>query len=311
MTRPTPLDGGLNDDFEVLRKRWLSRYMTVQSKTDTKTRTALIQAAEDAYKELNALTSKSTFSAAVRSAQLRLSMKIVKEVLNDFFKTELKIITEGHKQSARAAVIAFGETDRNLLQRAFQVSANPISADGFIQGQAIQAEISVANLVSRLETSHQPLSSRVYRTRRLANTWVQREINSAIVRNAGAKEIAKIVRKSIRPNTPGGVSYAALRLGRTELNNAFHATSVALAQDRPWVESMRWHLSQTHESNQTQSGVREICERYADQTFEVNSVPKKPHPQCRCFVTPKVESLAVFTAHLTAGVYNDWIRDAA
>lgn len=303
MTRPIPLD---SDDFDTLRKRWLNRYLAVQAKHDTKTRTALIRAALDAETEISALAQKSTFSSGVRSAQLRIVMQIVKEILNDFFKTDLKLITAGSKQSARAAVTAFGETDKALLRQAF--SASGISPESFIQGQFIQAELSVANLVSRLEKSNQPLSARVYRTRRLANTWVQREVNSAIVRNASAKEIAIRVRKSIRPNTSGGVSYAALRLGRTELNNAFHATSVALAQDRPWVEGMVWHTSQTHETTQ---GIVEICDRYADQLFEVNNVPKKPHPQCRCFVTPQVEPLEVFTRNLTAGTYNDWIRDAA
>lgn len=303
MTRPIGLD---SDDFDTLRKRWLNRYLIVQAKHDTKTRTALIHAALDAETEISALAQKSTFSSGVRSAQLRIVMQIVKEVLNDFFKTDLKLITTGSKQSARAAVTAFGETDKALLRQAF--SASGISPESFIQGQFIQAELSVANLVSRLEKSNQPLSARVYRTRRLANTWVQREVNSAITRNASAKEIAIRVRKFIRPNTSGGVSYAALRLGRTELNNAFHATSVALAQDRPWVEGMVWHTSQTHETTQ---GIVEICDRYADQLFEVNNVPKKPHPQCRCFVTPQVEPLEVFTRNLTAGTYNDWIRDAA
>lgn len=306
MARPIPLD---TDDFDTLRKRWLQRYLTVQAKHDIKTRTALIQAATDAYDQIQELANKPNFSNGVRSAQLRLVMLILNEVLNDFWKKQIVQISEGHKQSAKAAVGAFSETDRDFLQRAFRQSVSSKSdTESFIRGQQIQAELSVAHLVSRLEKSAQPLSSRVYRTKRMANTWVQREINSAIVRNASAQEIAKRIRKSIRPNTPGGVSYAAIRLGRTELNNAFHATSVALAQDRPWVEGMVWHTSATHE---TDEGIVEICDRYADQLFEVNNVPKKPHPQCRCFVTPQVEPLDIFTRNLTAGYYNDWIANAA
>lgn len=293
----------LTDDFEVLRKRWLLRYLTVQSRADTKLRTALIQAAEDAYKELISLTSKKSWSASVRSAQLRLVMTTVKEIHDELFKKELKIITEGHKQSAVAATYAFSETDRDYLEQAFGASGDVSS---FINGQKIQAQISVAHLVSRLEKSAQPLSSRVYRSKRLANNWVQREINSAIIKGSSAKELAMRVRKSIRPNTSGGVSYAAMRLSRTELNNAFHATSVALAQDRPWVHGMQWHLSGTHDAE-----INCVCEQYSNQIFEVNNVPKKPHPQCRCFVTPQVETLAVFAQHLTAGTYNDWIRNAA
>lgn len=302
MARPIPLD---TDDYDELRKRWLSRYLTIQSRADTRTRSALVVAAQNAEIEIAALETKQNFSSKVRQAQLRLVMGIIKEVLNDFFKKELTLITTGSKESAKAAVTAFSETDRDYLEQAFG-SSGDISS--FIRGQEIQAQISVANLVSRLEKSAQPLSVRVYRTKRLANNWVQREVNSAIARNASAKEIAQKVRKSIRPNVSGGVSYAALRLGRTELNNAFHATSVALAQDRPWVEGMVWHTSRTHE---TSEGLVEICERYKEQLFEVNSVPPKPHPQCRCFVTPQVEPLDVFTQNLTAGAYNDWIRDAA
>jgi hypothetical protein len=282
----------------------------IQSRHDTKVRTALIQAAQDAAQEVSALSTNSTFSSGVRTAQLRLVMKIVNEVLNDLFKKQIPLITAGSKESARAAVTAFSETDRDFLSRAFAESAKNSrgNVEGFIQSQYVQAELSVANLVSRLEKSNQPLSTRVYRTRRMANTWVQREINSGIVRGASAKEIAEKVRRSIRPNTPGGVSYAALRLGRTELNNAFHATSVALAQDRPWVQGMVWHTSQTHE---IEDGVIEICDRYKEQLFDVDNVPPKPHPQCRCFVTPQVESLDVFTRNLTAGYYNDWISNAA
>lgn len=269
MARPIPLD---TDDYDELRKRWLSRYLTIQSRADTRTRSALVVAAQNAEIEIAALETKQNFSSRVRQAQLRLVMGIIKEVLNDFFKKELTLITTGSKESAKAAVTAFSETDRDYLEQAFG-SSGDISS--FIRGQEIQAQISVANLVSRLEKSAQPLSVRVYRTKRLANNWVQREVNSAIARNASAKEIAQKVRKSIRPNVSGGVSYAALRLGRTELNNAFHATSVALAQDRPWVEGMVWHTSRTHE---TSEGLVEICERYKEQLFEVNSVPPKPHP---------------------------------
>lgn len=305
MPSPYPLD---SDDFDTLRKRWLQRYLTIQAKHDVKVRTALLQSSQDASDQISSLANSPTFSNGVRTAQLRIIMKIVSEVLNDLFKKQIPLITAGSKQAARAAVTAFGETDRDFLRQAFNSSAGKANVNDFIQGQYIQAELSVMHLISRIEKSSHPLSTRVYRTRRLANTWVQREVNSAIVRGESAAYIAKRVRSSIRPNVPGGVSYAALRLGRTELNNAFHATSVALAQDRPWVEGMVWHLSQTHERTE---GTKEICERYSEELFQVDNVPAKPHPQCRCFVTPKVEPLDVFVRNLTAGTYRDWIADAA
>lgn len=301
----------ISDSYDVLRKRWLNRYLKVERSSDVKLRTALIQTAEDASTELAKLSSNQTFSAGVKSAQLRLSVAIVKEVLDDLYKKELKIITQGQKDSANVAVTAFSETDRNLLSRAFADSGTNTTVDSFISGQRYQAAISVAHLASRIHKSDQPLSIRVYKTRRLANLWVKNQLNSAIARGSSAKELSMVVRRSIRPNTPGGVAYASMRLARTEINNAFHATSVALAQDRPWVESMAWNLSKVHEIGDDDTKI-EICERYARQkSFEVNNVPKKPHPNCRCFVTPEVETLEVFVRHLTAGQYKDWIDNAA
>lgn len=301
----SPSDGNNQDDFDVLRKRWLSRYMKVQSQTDTRVRTILVEAAEDANEQVIALEKNSTFSAGVRTAQLRLVMSIIKDILNDLFDGITPVLREGQKKEAVAAVDGLTETDRDYLVKVF---ANTGAVRGFIDSQKIQAQIQVVNAINRMTKSDIPLSRRVYRTESLAKRWVQRDVTLEIAKGSSAKQIAKIVRKHILPNTPGGVSYAALRLGRTELNNAFHATAVSLAEDRPWIKGMSWHLSSRHEFDPKNP---EICEVYSKQIFDVNKVPKKPHPQCRCFVAPVLESMDSFTANLTAGRYRDWIEHAA
>lgn len=300
------------ENYQELRTRWLGRYLSVQSKTDTKFRSALIDAAEQAYSQVIALEKKTIFSAGVKAAQLRLVMQQVQSVHNELFKKFIPLVGEGQKQSASAAVTAFSETDIDYLRAAFNASqGSGASVNDFIEGQRKQAMLGVVHTLSRIYESDQPLSTRVYRTKNLANNWVKNQVNSAILRNASAKEIAMAVRKSIRPDTPGGVSYAALRLGRTELNNAFHATSIALAQDRPWVIGMEWNLSKVHEFS-SDSVTPEVCEVYAAREFTVDNVPKKPHPLCRCFTTPKTEPMTSFVAHLTAGTYRDWMeRNAA
>lgn len=299
MTSPDP-------NFEELKKTWLNRYLRVQSKVDANLRTVLLQAAEDAYSQTFSLASSDKFSASVKSAQLRILIREIGKILNDLFQKELILIKEGQRLSASAAVDAFAETDREFLEAIF---ANSGDVRAFIEAQRLQAIGGVNNAISRITKSDQPLSSRVYRARSLANRWVANEVNKGILKNDGAKEIATAVRRHIRPNIPGGVSYAAMRLGRTEVNNAFHATSVLLAEDRPWVEGMLWNLSKTHEPDP--SGKVEICERYSGQDFAIATVPAKPHPQCRCFVTPQLESYEVFLNHLTAGQYRDWINNAA
>lgn len=303
MTRPIPNDN--TEDFETLRKRWLSRYMKIQSQTDTRIRTILVDTAEDANDQVSALKNNSTFSAGVRTAQLRLVMSTIKGILDDLFDGITPVIRDGQKSEAQAAVDALSETDRDYLQAAFDSTG---AVNDFIDSQKLQAKIQVINAVNRLTKSEMPLSKRVYRTKSLAKTWVQKDVTIGIAKGSSAQEIAKIVRKHIRPNTPGGVSYAALRLGRTELNNAFHATAIELSQDRPWIEGMQWYLSAVH---QIDPGNVEICETYAGQIFQVNNVPRKPHPQCRCFVAPVLEPPDVFIRNLTAGQYRDWINNAA
>jgi len=303
MTSPTPFNN--QENFDVLRKRWLSRYMKIQTQTDTRIRTILVGIAEGANEQVIALEKSSTFSAGVRTAQLRLVMQTVKEVLNDLFDGITPVIRDGQKAEALAAVDGLTETDRDYLDKVF---ANTGSVRDFIDSQKLQAQIQVANAINRVTKSDIPLSKRVYRTQALAKRWVQRDVTIEIAKGSSAKEIAKVVRKHIRPNTPGGVSYAALRLGRTELNNAFHATAISLSQDRPWITGMSWHLSERHEIDPAHV---EICEKYSAQIFDVDNVPSKPHPQCRCFVAPVVEPIDVFARNLTAGQYRDWISNAA
>lgn len=292
------------DDYEQARKQWLNRYLKVQTIADKDLRVVLIQAAEDAYKQLISLSSKKTFSASVRSAQLRLMVETIRKILDELFEEEAEIIKVGHEQAAIAAVTAFSKTDRDFLARAF--SESDTNVDSYISVQKHFATVNVGHAIANVTGEDRPLSSRVYRTKALANRWVKQRVTSGITRGLSVKEIALDVRKFIKPNVSGGVSYAAMRLGRTEVNNAFHATSIALAQDRPWVEGMRWRLSKTHDFEE-----RCKCNSYADQIFSVENVPSKPHPQCRCFVTPEVEAFDVFMRHLTAGQYRSWIRDAA
>jgi hypothetical protein len=303
LTTALPFDN--TESIATLRKRWWDRYFAVQSKTDTKLRTALIAASSDAQDRINALGENSTFSAGVRTAQIRLAMNEVKIVLKDLFGQEQKIIKDGQGDEAQAAIDGLTDTDRDFLVAAFRdKGANAIP--GYIASQKHSAVLGVAHAISSVTKSNYSLSSNVYRSQTLANNWVKRDVTSGILRGDSAKQIAATVRKHILPNTPGGVSYAAMRLARSELNNAFHATAITASQDRPWVTGMRWYVSSIHVDDP-----KEICTQLKGQLFPVSSVPPKPHPQCRCFVAPEIESLDVFTRHLTAGQYRDWMTKNA
>lgn len=298
------------DNPDELRNRWLNGYLNQQAKFDTRLRTVLIESAEDAYDQVYALQKNLAFSSGVRTAKTRLSIGVVQKVLKDLFDETIPLITDGQKQMAGKSSDALLATDRKYLEAVFKESSQStkVTLDSFIQGQKNEAVLGVANTVQRITNTEQSLSARVYRTRALSNKWVSKQINLVMVRGGSAKEIAMAVRSSIRPNTPGGVSYAALRLGRTELNNAFHGTAINMAEKRPWIKGMEWHLSDTHVIDPKRP---DLCEAYHGQIFEIDKTPGKPHPQCRCWIAPSVEPFQIFLNNLTAGQYTDWIDNAA
>jgi hypothetical protein len=132
-------------------------------------------------------------------------------------------------------------------------------------------------------------SQRVFRTRALTQGWIDRTVNRSVLLGESWRELAARVRPLISPDTAGGVSYAAKRLARTELNNAFHESARVVSENNPYTVGMQWHLSRSHVA---QGGV-EVCELIArghsagakNGVYHHGAVPDKPHPQCRCYVT--------------------------
>jgi hypothetical protein len=109
----------------------------------------------------------------------------------------------------------------------------------------------------------------------------------------------------VSPTTPGGESYAAMRLARTEINNAFHERQLAGA-NRPGVTGVQWNLSGSHR-------VPDQCNLFAQRdshnkgpgVFPVGKVPDKPHPQCFCFLTYVTMKPAEFKRALEQGDFDD------
>lgn len=164
--------------------------------------------------------------------------------------------------------------------------------------------------VARVENGH-TLSDRVYRQRALSRGYVDRAINNALLLGKSPKELADDVRKFISPSAPGGASYAAMRLGRTEVVNAYHHSANKRYQETPWVERVLWVLSGSHPRP-------DECNEYADSVhfrggqageFKPIDVPAKPHPNCLCYTTPVGMSLDKFANNFNAGKYDNYINE--
>ena len=288
------------ESYQTLRQRWLAKYLLVEDKATSAIRGILFDASQDAFKQISALEGKDGIGAATRISQLGSFMRIVRDIDASVFKDIGPVLRDGQQDSAEAAIDAIEEHERNIARRLFPTVAE---RDDFYASQRNSAALGVAHAIKQYLGASEPLSRRIYKSRSLSNGYVERIVRSNLARGNSAKDIAHAVRSHINPGIPGGVSYAAMRLGRTELNNAFHATTISLMADRPWIENAVWNLSKRHDF---ETGCK--CEEYAKlRTFPVDRVPRKPHPQCRCITTPQLIDFQSFERNLQIGMYDGYI----
>lgn len=180
--------------------------------------------------------------------------------------------------------------------------------DELLRGMQAAADTSGERVAARI-ANRIDLSPRVYNNAALSGGKVDAIINDAIASNQSAKELAARVAVYISPDAPGGMSYSAMRLGRTELNNAYHATNSALYESQPWVEGSKWLLSGSHPKP-------DECDELAETNrfgmgggvYRTSDIPAKPHPQCLCYTVPITPSRKDFISKLLSGDYNNWME---
>lgn len=299
MTQPNSIFSPKSNPLEH-RANWLGRYLSVERSFIDKLKKVLTEAASNIDENFGDLVNDNV-STKVARVRIALAHKEIRRQMREIFGTTKHLIKDHQQDAAVAAVNAALYDERGVLSWLFPDSINRVQyADSLKQ----TAKRNIESTITRVLFTEKPLSERVYKTEALANGIVSRTVNNALARGDSAKNLAKDVRALIDPEVPGGVSYAAMRLGRTEINNAFHAQSIMDSQEKPWVEEMRWHLSKRHEKDPGDE-----CETYSLQgTFKKENVPEKPHPNCRCFVTPELPSYDQFENALISGQYDPYLN---
>lgn len=280
----------------------LRLYMRVQQVTDRELAAILRQAAIRAERIVVQLGARGNIGAQVRRAQLQLVAAHLRTESARLWGEVSVTTRQGIERSALQAVEALELMDRVLWEA---VGGAP---DVLRQALRAQARVGVESLVSR-RAFHHTLSGRIYDQRRITMAQVHRLLDQALARGASWREIAQEVAGAINPRVPGGVSYAAKRLARTELNNAFHTTTVRLANPQPWVQGYLWNLSGSHPRP-------DACNDYAERdhsgmgpgVWAKQAVPGKPHPQCLCYVTTATVEVDEFVDNFLGGKYDRYIQ---
>jgi SPP1 gp7 family putative phage head morphogenesis protein len=253
-------------------------YRRVQRATDAEVLRILTDAYLATSRDLQGLN-RNLKTAEVRRAKM---VQIKAEVLRrqaEIFRKIGNVVEARRAQAAARALESAAKYDQALFDAIGRSDTGRAVARGLQEANLQNIDVAIA----RIEGSRTSLSQRVYRTEAYSSGLLERRINSALARGLSAQEFAREVRDLVNPKTPGGVRYAALRLARTEIANAYHALSIQAAMQKPWIEKMEWHLSNRH-------GRTDVCNQLAGRTFAVAEVPKKPHPQCLCYVTPVIDT---------------------
>lgn len=287
---------------ESIRREWLVPVTNILKDYDREIAKVLSAAMDDIDDAISELIAKKGISARVRESQLRINRTALQKVLQSIYDKNFQLIKDKRNSAAiLSATISFSG-DTEILE---EMGLSQAQIDALGAAMVTQAGRNVGAVIKRQLDSKITLSKAVYKSRAYAQGLVERAVNTGLARGDGAADIAKRVKHMINPNTPGGVSYAAMRLGRTEIVNAFHAQAMEDFADKPWVESVQWNLSKSHP---TGSGC--LCEKYAMKgKFPKEDVPRKPHPQCLCYITPNVKPWDKVLADIEDSRYDSWLEE--
>lgn len=270
----------------------LATFARAQKGTTSSLTRLLAAAAKESARDAKAMKGLSADQRRIRTASLHKSMR-------ELWEGAGHLIIFGEAEAAEAAVEAMAN-----MQRAY---GRHLPAD-ITRMMNIQAKAGIDAYISRQENTKQ-LSRRVYGNLNLLNGKIDKRINIHLLKGSSAEEIARDISRFISPTTPGGVSYAARRLGRTELANAFHTTTIRHGREKPWVSGMRWNLSSSHgrpdECNNLATNDRD---RMGEGVYRKSSVPDKPHPQCLCYLTVVQVDEASFIRNMNRGYYDRYLR---
>jgi hypothetical protein len=260
--------------------------------------------ADEIERLLPKLIEQHTTGGKVKAAQLALVLRELRVAQSALWGD----LGASLRSGVGAAALKAGANAEGVLASVFAKNGVPVPP-ALRAAWVAQAKQGIDAILSKSKNGI-PLSRAVYKAQALATGQVDRKIKQGLLLGNNAKAIAKSVKGLILPNVAGGVSYAAHRLARTEINHAYQTTQEARYVDEPWTKAMRWNLSKSHPK-------RDVCNVNAEApgpqgpgTYAFGHKPDS-HPQCMCYQTAVQVSPDDFVDAFLAGEYNSYIDEVA
>lgn len=269
--------------------------------TERQLRAILRDGAEEAERLIPKLIEQNTTGSKLKAAQTAIVLRELRAMMSALWGDIGPAITDGVKQTVLTA--AQGE---DILFQYMGSKGKKVMQAAFTE----QARSGIPNILAKA-SNNIPLARSVYQTQALATGLVHRKVNNGLLLGHSAKRIAKDVKGLIDPNVAGGVSYAAMRLARTELNNAFKSSQELRYRDEPWTKGMAWNLSKSHPE-------KDECDEFAEEDEHglgagVYAFGHRPfsHPNCLCYLTVVQVDEDEFIDAFMDGEYNEFLDEKA
>lgn len=248
------------------------------------------------------LLEQQSTGATLKAAQLAIVRKELHVVLSALWGDLGRSLRTG----VEAAVLTAAEGAQDVLWQ--YLGKHGVALPEFKAATLEQARQGIAAVLAKAKNGI-PLARSVYKTQQLTTGMVDRKVSQGLLLGHNAKTIAKSVKDMIKPTVAGGVSYAAHRLARTEINHAYQTAQAERYADEPWTSGMKWNLSKSHPAT-------DICNVLAEKdSFSLGKgvypVGQRPdsHPNCLCYQTPEQEDEDSFINNFVAGKYNAYLDE--
>lgn len=262
----------------------------------------LTDGAQEAERLIPKLIEQNTTGGAVKAAQLAIVRRELKAMQSALWGD----LGRAARSGVEAATLQGAEAPEDVLFSVFRKAK--LNPEVFRLAWVEQARQGIAAALAKTQNGI-PLSRAVYRTQAWASGLVDRRVQQGLLLGMNAKAIAKSVKDLINPNVKGGVSYAAHRLARTEINHAYKTSQENRYRDEPWTKGMRWNLSGSHP---TPDICNELSERDAHGLGRgVYPVGQRPssHPNCLCYLTPEQLDEDEWIDNFLKGDYNSYLDE--
>jgi hypothetical protein len=217
----------------------------------------------------------------------------------------VQIGTDGHTRAGMALMYDIAPDVAQKIPRAFAM----LNMDA------------VRVVLSRTYDDNKAFSDRIWDLRNHSKTVISETVARGVIRGQSARNMSMALRqyltgyRELMEGIPeedtvtrkklmrgrGDLRYNATRLARTEINNAFREATVLSASKAPWVEGVKWNLSNSHPKV-------DICDTYASRdlygmgagVYPPMDTPRD-HPNGLCFLTDKLISDERMMAMIRSG----------